>query len=257
MIPMLGKRSAVHIAEVPRMRAMAMMAHRPPEVLDRSHINPNAQLLSNDVIGDCTAAGLLNAAAAQCSLSGYRIGITDNDAIAFYTASTGYDPTNPSSDVGGVEIDVLGYAARHGLRTRDQVLYPSYGTIDHDDLNGARVCMSHFGTVYAGFQLAMADQVPSQEPYAVWDTDGVGDNTPGSWGGHCALLWDYTGWGATDTVGIITWGRVQRATWRWVQSRCDELHGIGFHQLASAGDRGPSMSDWSDLVRGTTLYHAR
>ena len=73
----------------------------------------------------------------------------------------------------------------------------------------------------------------------MWDTGtpaSYGDPTPGSWGSHAVLGWAYTGLEDTDLVQIVTWGRLQPATWRWFRSRVTEAHALFHPQVI--GPRG-------------------
>jgi len=229
---------------------MRMMARQAPPRLDRSHIDPKPLMLANDTLGDCTAAGLGNHIRSTAALARFEIGVRNADAILFYERSTGYSPTVPGSDQGGIESDVLTYASRNGYALYDQTLYPIWGTAEPDDLNGMRNIMAALGPAYLGVQLAIADQADG-----VLDTDTPGDQTPGSWGGHCLLAWDYTGTGDTDLVSLLTWGTVRKATWRWVRSRIMECHGLAWRQLMPANGL-VSGQDWDALVGANRDYLA-
>ncbi|MGI4797003.1 MAG: hypothetical protein ACRYG8_23720 [Janthinobacterium lividum] len=238
---MLGKLPAIFPSNAPRMDGQKLMARQAPPKLIRTHIDPGPQMDRNDQLGDCTAAGIANAARAQARLGGYTIGIPTEKTVAFYSQSTGYDPTNANSDQGGVEVSVLASAARDGFDTGGETkLYPLWGSIDKGDLNGVRLVCAEIGPVYLGVSLAFADQADG-----VWDTTMGGDQTPGSWGGHCLLLWDYDGTDPDSLVSLITWGAAtQKATWRWLQSRMDEAHALSFRQLRKAGAHSIDYDTW-------------
>ena len=125
---------------------------------------------------------------------------------------------------------MLAYQAAHGFQANLQVpLVGLYATSDPGDLNALRMIATGAGSAYLGVDLALADQNAG-----TWDTDtpaSAGDATPGSWGGHCLLAWDWTGIEDTDTVRLVTWGTFQAATWRWVRSRLTEVHGLFWRQL--------------------------
>jgi hypothetical protein len=238
---MLGKRPAVQRAGMPLFEGQKLLARQAPPKLIRDHIDPDPQMDRNNELGDCTAAGLANVARAQARLGGITLTIPTEKTVAFYSQSTGYDPANANSDAGGVEVDVLADAARQGFEIGQQTpLYPLWGSIDRQDLNGIRLVASEIGPVYLGVALALADQADG-----VWDTDSGGNQQPGSWGGHCLLLWAYDGIEPDSLVTLITWGAAtQRATWRWVQSRMDEAHAVTFRQLRKAGTLGVDYDRW-------------
>jgi len=80
-----------------------------------------SQCLGNDTLGDCTAAGAFHIGGTLLANAEQRIPFTQDDAIKFYSATTGYDPSkiqpdgsNPT-DRGGDEQTVLNAWASNGL----------------------------------------------------------------------------------------------------------------------------------------------
>lgn len=224
----LGKKAAVIDARMPQLAGHRMASVAAPAKIDRSAVAFSPGLYRNDRIGDCTAAGLANAARAQAALGGFDIGIAEEDVVRFYSASTGYDAEHPGTDKGGVETDVLAYRLKTGFRTAGQTpLVGEWATIDPSDFNALRNVVAWVGAAYIGVQLAMSDQSPG-----LWDVGlGAGDCTPGSWGGHCICLWDYQGTEDESLVTLLSWGTRRLATWRWLRSRMDEAHAVFWRQL--------------------------
>lgn len=224
------KHTADAIARAP---LYAKASAPPPAVLDRSKIAYQPELDDNDTLGNCTAVGYANGARAVAALAGITINIPTSTVVTFYSDSTGYNPADPSTDQGGNELAVLLYALQKGFPAGDQLMLAgNYGTMDPTDRFANADAMARYGFVYSGLALAKADQNDDSE---VWDTDtpaSAGDPTPGSWGDHCALLWDYTGLEDTDIVTVATWGFKKRATWRWVKSRQEEAHSVSWRNLA-------------------------
>lgn len=256
----LGCSPAQTRAGQPSMSAMrGFMARLAPARLDRSGINPAPLMLGNDVLSDCTSAGIGNHLRATAALAGFQIAVTTSAAVQFYSRSTGYAPGNPATDNGGVEVDVLTTVLRDGYALADQTLFPLWGSADPGDLNGIRNITAGLSAAYLGVQLATADMWEDQDGNLppVWDTDSPadhGDLTPGSAGGHCLLLWDYAGTADTDLVTLLTWGSRQKATWRWVRSRIMEAHGLAWGQLHAPGGLYPAGDDWAALVEANAAY---
>ncbi|OUI98367.1 hypothetical protein [Acetobacter cibinongensis] len=238
----LGCKPAETRNNQPYLSGLRMMARKAPARLVRDHIDPAPLMLANDQIGDCTSVGIANHLRATASLAGYQIDVSTGNAVRFYSESTGYTPVNAESDQGGVEVDVLGIAGRDGYHLDHGTYYPLWGTVDPQDRNALALVVAGMGCAYLGVQLAAADQAPG-----VWDTDRTGDNTPGSWGGHCLLLWDYTGLGDNDLVTLLTWGTQQKATWRWLHSRIMEAHGIIWPQMVLPSGFYPTGPDLERL----------
>ena len=256
----LGCRPAEHRPNQPHLSAMrGFMARQAPARLDRSGINPAPLMLGNDVLGDCTSAGIGNHIRATSALGGFQTAITTAQAVAFYSRSTGYVPGDPGTDNGGVEVDVLTCAQRDGYALANQILFPLWGSAEPSDLNGIRNITAGLSAAYLGVQLATADIWEDQDGNLppVWDTESPadhGDPTPGSAGGHCLLLWEYAGTADTDLVTLLTWGSLQKATWRWVRSRIMEAHGLAWGQLHAPGGLYPAGDDWAALVAANEAY---
>lgn len=210
-----------------------------PVALDRSRFAAFRPALDgNDRIGDCTAVGYANGARAAAALGGFGIDIQQAQTVGLYIRSCGYDPyavpvdgENPT-DRGGVLADVLAYQAQHGFDATNQMLVGDFATVDPANLSAVRATCARVGMLYCGVELAAADQNPEGD---IWDTAGeAGDPTPGSWGGHCLGIWDWSGCGDTDLVRLVTWGMFQRATWRWVKSRLVECHALMWRDVGPA-----------------------
>lgn len=232
----------------PTLAGLRMMARVAPARLNRSHIDPSPQMFGNDALGDCTAAGLLNHMRAVATLGGYQVQADTDDAVRFYAESTGYMPGEPATDRGGVEVDVLAFAARVGIRLYSGEYFPLWGSVDPQDRNALALVMAAMGGVYLGVQLAQSDmnQIAASNGVCVLDTNNgtYGDPTPGSAGGHCAVGWDYTDLSDAGTVGLLTWGSTAtRCTWDWLRSRIMEAHGLVWPQLTLASGLYPTGPD--------------
>lgn len=247
----LGCLPARRIPNQPRLDKLRMMARKAPAKLVRDHIDPQPLMLGNDVLGDCTSAGIGNYIRAVAALGGYQVAVTQADAVQFYARSTGYVPGNPDTDQGGIEVDVLATAGREGYALGSGPYFPLWGSIDPQDRNGLALLMAGFGAAYLGVQLSVSDmnQIEATNGACVLtpDNGAYGDTTPGSAGGHCLLGWSYRGLSDADTVDLLTWGTVQKVTWGWLKSRIMEAHGLIWPQLTLANGLYPSGADLADL----------
>ncbi|MBY4639233.1 right-handed parallel beta-helix repeat-containing protein [Gluconacetobacter entanii] len=87
----LGCRPAETRAGQPHLSVMrGFCARKAPPHLIRDHIDPAPLMLGNDVLGDCTSAGLGNHARATAALGGFQVDVTTAQGEAFYSLSTGY-----------------------------------------------------------------------------------------------------------------------------------------------------------------------
>ncbi|CAM3041818.1 hypothetical protein AA15237_1528 [Komagataeibacter xylinus NBRC 15237] len=74
MLRKLGCRPAERRARQPMLTTMrGFMARRAPQHLNRDGIDPAPLMLGNDVLGDCTAAGIGNHIRATAALAGYQV----------------------------------------------------------------------------------------------------------------------------------------------------------------------------------------
>ncbi len=250
----LGRRCAPVPANAPTFAAHAFAAQKAPPKLIRAHVPFQPAMDGNDTVGDCTWTGLANAIRAQAALSGFQVNIPTQMVLDAYAASSGWVPGNPATDKGEVEVDVLARQATLGFDGGAEVPYVGmWGTIDPGNLNLLRLVMVRLGMGYLGVNLALADQTTT-----VWDTEtpaSAGDPKPGSWGAHCLGLWDYEGVEDTHLVRLATWGKFQLATWRWVQSRMDEAHGIFHRQLFKTDGLNFAGLDFDRLANDNAAFN--
>lgn len=245
----LGRKPAKTQPNQPRLSGLRMMARKAPARLIRDHIDPAPLMLGNDQLGNCTSVGIANHLRATAALGGYQIDICTGDAVRFYSESTGYNPAMPGSDQGGVEVDVLTVASSTGYTLDNGWSYtPLWGSADPQDRNALALITAGMGAAYLGVQLTQADQSTG-----LWDTGQPGENVP--WGGHCLLLWDYTGLADDDTVTLLTWGTKQKATWRWLRERVAEAHGLLWPQLILPSGLYPTGDDIHYLRSNNELFN--
>ena len=72
-------------------------------------------MLGNDIVGDCVIAGADHETLLWCQEGGSPVIFTDQDAIDDYSAITGYDPNDPSSDQGTDVRTALKYRQKTGM----------------------------------------------------------------------------------------------------------------------------------------------
>ena len=74
-----------------------------------------SQVLGNDRLGDCTAAGAFHVGGLLLANAGVKVPYGERDVVAFYSATTGYIPGIEATDRGGDEQTVLNYWQEKGL----------------------------------------------------------------------------------------------------------------------------------------------
>ena len=157
-------------------------------------------VLSNDKLGDCTCAGALHIAGAWFANVGEAVPFKPEDAVSLYERACGYDPSDPSTDQGGNEQDVLAFLHAHGLAPNGSHKIAGFCAVDGRDVEEVHRAIYELENVYFGLALpdAWINPFPAADG-ATWDV--AGDPDPSN--GHCVVGLDYREDGA---VLINTWG---------------------------------------------------
>ena len=79
----------------------------PPSGIDYSVAAQSclSQVMGNDTVGDCTCAGAGHALGLWTGNAGDLVTLTREQVLAMYSAITGYNPSDPSTDQGANEVD--------------------------------------------------------------------------------------------------------------------------------------------------------
>lgn len=185
----------------------------PPSVTNSQGITAWGMML-NDNLGDCTIAGVAHAIQVWTLSKGNEVTVPDSTVQQYYEKWDGYDPNNPASDQGGVELDVLNDWRQQGFS--DHPLR-AFADPDPQDTLHVKQAIALFGGLYIGLRLPISAQTQN-----VWDVDTSPNGQPGSWGGHCVFVPDYDANGLTS----ITWGAPKKMTWGFWSTYCDEAHAL-------------------------------
>ena len=190
-----------------------------PAPIGFSHVTLLAQpwgMLGNDQVGDCAIAGPAHETMLLNAEAGKEVQFTTEGVIAIYSAITGYDPADPTSDQGSDVRDVLAYRRSEGFA----------------DATGA----AHKIGAYVA--LAAGDWVELLEALAVFECVGIGIEVPESameqfqagdpWepvagspieGGHYVPV---VARPEANLVEVVTWGALQEMTQEFSEKYCDE-----------------------------------
>jgi len=80
--------------------------------------------------------------------------MTDLEAEAFYSIIGGYDPTNPATDNGCVELNVLNYFQNNGIMVASQnYKLDKFVSLTPTDLTQIKSAVYHLGNCYIGLNL--------------------------------------------------------------------------------------------------------
>jgi hypothetical protein len=193
--------------EQPKLRLGPLLHPRlpdPPASADWLSPVPEAAwgMLGNDQYGDCTCAGVGHMRIGDVFVNqGATLTVTTAQALAFYSAITGFRPDDPSTDQGAVCQDVLDYWRKNGFLGEKIV---AFARVNVKSAKEVRQAIQIFGQLYTGFQVpdSAMEQFNAGQPWDVVEGASIE-------GGHCVTV------GAYDKDGLtaVTWGKTQRLTW--------------------------------------------
>lgn len=205
----------------------------PPSKLDPPGI-AEWPMFGNDSYGDCVLAGAGHEEQVVTFDAGKMLVPSLADVLHAYTAVTGFNPDDPSTDRGTVVLDALNWRRKVGLGGRK---IAAFAQIDPQSKTEFKQSIALFRIV--GLGVALPASAQRQE---VWDVARGPDAEPGSWGGHYvpAIAYD------AKHVVVVTWGALKLMTWRFLAHYCDEAYAILSPDLLNAG-KSPDGFDLATL----------
>ena len=217
----------------------------PPAAISRPHPSFQWGMLANDKLGDCVIAMMLH------SIEDFHLdagttppAFTDQDAITIYSAITGYNPADPSSDKGTDENLAMTYWERPGLKTTDNGTHTIVATVavDPSNLNECRIAIDEFVDLQIGIALPLSAQ--GQTEWTVVGDGKTGSSAPGSWGGHGIPYREYD----AETFKCVTWGAELLLTTPFHQDYAQEAHVVVTQEMLDKQGVGPSGVAWDELI---------
>lgn len=234
----LGKQAVRHDARTLRLARYTTALPDPPSSIDWSGQLSNLGVMLNDSLGDCTCAAIGHIVQTWTSQTqDQQVILSDQDILTLYEQSCGYDPDDPSTDQGGIELDVLNYWRKNPVVGHS---LDAFCAIQPGDIKDIQNGVWLFGAVYIGLALPITAQTQD-----VWDLgDLSGNGAPGSWGGHavCVVSYDETG------LTCITWGQLKRMTWTFWKSYTDEAYALLSPDWIGVSGDAPSGFDMATLT---------
>lgn len=211
-----------------------------PPVCDWSLRSDGWDMLANDRIGDCTAVGCANSVSLWTANASKEVSLTEQDVIEFYSRSCGYDPSNPDTDRGGVEVDVLRYWHENSIAGHP---LDAFAVLDVGNRANIKDAIWLCGVAYLGINLPLSAQ--TQELWDIPEGGAIGDGEPGSWGGHCVIAVGYNDKGLT----IVTWGQTKFMTWDFFNVYCEEAYALLSKEWIKQEGVSPSGFNYPALIK--------
>lgn len=233
----LGKNPARHDPRTLLYGAYRTGAQTPPRQAHWGHGLPFA-VLSNDQYGDCVEAAFAHQLQVWDDRAGHRFAPTDAETLGAYTAITGFNPDDPSTDQGTDMLTAVKYWQSTGIAGQKITAYAAVNPLDRAQVAES---VAWFGGCYIGVQLPVTAQNQVGE---IWTVGTGPDSAAGSWGGHCVPV---VGFGP-DVLWLVTWGALQAMTWEFLATYCDEAYVLLGREWLAASGQSPSHLAWGQLL---------
>jgi len=173
-------------------------------------------VMKNNDLGDCTIAGVAHAIQVWSACLGKEVTVDDDTVVSYYSKWDGYDPADPTTDRGGIELDVLNSWHKEGFSGHDLF---AFAAPKPSNLVQIRQAITLFGGVYIGVSLPVTAQ--TQDVWDVVPKSGA-NGRKGSWGGHCVYVAKYD----EHSFTCITWGKPKTMTIAFWKKYCDEAYAL-------------------------------
>src|ERR1039458_8652990 len=151
----------------------------PPASVDWSKGVTSWGMMLNDQLGDCTIAGVGHAIQVWSLNDAKEITLPDSDILEQYGYWCGYNPNDPSTDQGGIEIDVLNRWKKYTMCGKQ---LKAYAAVNITNVTEIKNSIALFGGIYIGFNVSNYVMNNETAPGSTWD---VVSNDGGIDGGHC------------------------------------------------------------------------
>jgi hypothetical protein len=204
------------------------------------------QVLGNDQYGDCVFAENGHYVAVETGNSGQLYSYTTQQVLADYSAETGFDANDPSTDQGADPVADLNYFTQNPYADGTRLL--GWATVDAASQDEVRYAVSAFGNVkmWLGLPDGITSSMPTGDGF-VWDVDR---GPPDQNNGHCigGYAYDVQKIRVVTVVdrGVVvaTWGMLGVVTWAALAAWCTQQAGGGLAVRVSM--------DWVDRNTGST-----
>lgn len=191
----------------------------PPQVFGRTSYFPEDGwgMLANDQVGCCVVAGGMHETMLLSALGGRGAPrFTDRDALADYSAITGYVPGNDDTDNGTDMVDAAHYRQRTGLidAAGQRHKIDGFAALTPGNVTEVALAVYVFGVVGLGADLPLnaEDQFDAEQPWSL-------TAHPGHDGGH---YFPCVGRNHEGNLLVVTWGRLHAVEPAWLAERMDE-----------------------------------
>ena len=194
-------------------------------------------ILGNDQYGDCAEAGALHLIQAQSYNTAKPLIPTTADALNLYTAVTGFNPNDPSTDQGTVLTDLLTFWQKTGITVGSAVhKIVGYAAVDTTSVAQMRYATYALGGLYLGINCP----AECQQDTSNWN---FGPGLPID-GGHCIIRAGEGAYGGKTG----SWGMWIPTSNEFYLSYCDEGYVVVTEDWLNTAGQSPSGLDLNGLL---------
>lgn len=213
----------------------------------------------NGEYGDCVEAEDAHFIAIMTGNAGTLYAYTPAQTLAAYTAITGFNASNPATDLGTDPLAALNYYVQNPYADGTKLV--GYLQVDATNQQEVTFAINAFGNLKIWLSLpdSYINPFPSKNGF-VWDV-----GTPDASNGHCIGACGYIASGAVPTslqvlgvtalgVVIMSWGLIGTITWAALAALCVPNAGGGCavrvtpDWLNKSIGKTPSGFLWNDLL---------
>lgn len=215
----------------------------PPPSRDWTKGRKSWGVMLNDTLGDCTIAGLGHAVQVWTVNASREQTVPDSVVEMAYENWCGYDPSNPATDQGGIELNVLKDFKAQGFAGNTLTAFAAVLPANREHVKQA---INLFVGLYIGLNVPAYIMPPSGNVPRFWGVHPELDNT--IIGGHCVYVTGYDAGG----VHFISWGENYSMRWDVWDAFVDEAYALisrDFIESSGLAPNGFSLADLeTDLV---------
>ena len=190
----------------------------PPRVFGHQGlIGSSWKMLGNDKYGDCVWAGAAHETMLWNKEANRTVSFSNPRVLKDYSAVTGFDPDDPSTDNGTDMQVAASYRRKTGVADangkRHKVI--AYLALKPGDIDQLAIAMYLFGAVGIGIKFpdTAMDQFNAGKP---WDVVRGPPPKDGHYIPGVGRL-------ANGNIVVVTWGKTQQMTPRFYKKYCDEV----------------------------------
>jgi hypothetical protein len=198
-------------------------------------------MLGNDSVGDCVLAGGDHETMLWNKARGKTVSFTAANALSDYSAITGYNPDDPSSDQGTDVRTALNYRKKTGLidSAGHRHKIDGYMALEPGNLSHVKEGAYLFEAVGIGieFPASAMTQFNKGQPWSVVSGAKIE-------GGHYIPIVGFDG----TYLYIVTWGKLQKMTVQFFTKYCDEAYALFSLEMLNSSKKSREGFDETALL---------